>query len=86
MWLKAWKWIGLNKTLALIIAGAIAFGGYSTVIYFKGGKAEQLKQANEQIKQDEKTRKSHAKIDRATPFSADKHDAGVWLLNYTRGQ
>lgn len=87
MWLKAARaWVGFNKTASLIIAAVVAFSGYSAWVYNKGGTGIQLRQANEQIKQDDKTTKAHAKIDRATPFSADKKEAGIWLLGQTRKQ
>lgn len=74
-----------NKlVLALIIIGVLAFGGYTTYVYWKGEAHVEAKQATAQLKQEVKTRKTYEKIDKATPYSAGKSESIDWLRQYGR--
>ena len=67
----------LIGTLVLTI-GAYFYGRH------EGSVACELAHAQAQVEVEKKVRKSNAKIDKATPFSADKRTAIEWLLKYTR--
>ena len=72
----------LGRILSAIAALLVIAG----IIYYKGGEGERAHQATEQVKHDKKVRKANDKIDKATPFDADKRHAIDWMYQYGRQQ
>ena len=72
----------IKLILIAVLAGILSFAGYTAYIYNKGGEAVEAKQATEQLKNEVTVRKSYDKIDKKTPFSADKRDAIEWLYGH----
>lgn len=71
----------------LLILGAVMLVLSTSFYSYKAGKdACELRQAEAQLKNDQKVRKAYEKIDKETPFSADKSGAINWLLQHTRQQ
>lgn len=73
---------GLQLRLILILVSVLSIGGYSYYLYHKGEVAQSNKQATEQLKQEVQTRKAYEKIDKQTPYGADKSVAIEWLYNH----
>lgn len=76
----------LNKSTWLFIAITALVIGCVFVEYHIFTAGEQVatgKQATAQVKKDIKVRRTNAKIDQNTPYSASKSDAIKWLQQYT---
>lgn len=55
------------------------FGSYSYYIYNKGKNEVEQKQAVKQLEQEIIVRKKYEKVDKQTPFNADKRESLDWL-------
>lgn len=70
---------------ALLAAAALGLLAYSHHAgYVSGQAAYEQKIKLAQKKHDVKVGKDYAKIDKATPFNADRDVAGKWLLGLVR--
>lgn len=72
----------IKLIIAAFLLAVSAFGGYTYYIYHKGETAQSNKQATEQLKTEVKIRKTYEKIDKQTPYGADKSVAIDWLYQH----
>lgn len=72
----------LNIILVVVILISIAT--YTGYWFKKGYSTGELKVINAQIDVEKKVRKKHAKVDKQTPFNADKRKSLDWLYQYGR--
>ena len=72
----------IKLIITAVVAGILLFAGYTAYIYNKGEENVKTKQVTKQLENEVKVRKSYDKIDKKTPFSADKSDALEWLYRH----
>ena len=72
--------------LILMLGGAAILVGIGVYWYgrMEGSQLCEARHAQEQLKLEVKARKSYEKIDRSTPFSANRATRIEWLLQHAR--
>lgn len=73
----------LNLWIISVVLGLALIGGAGYHVYSKGVESGKVIAKAEQDKHEKKVKKNDIKIDKNTPFSADRDTQLKWMYGYT---